>query len=128
MHQNTIKLIDFGLSRQLQQSVCYTDKAYGVIPYVDPKTFHRENVDGERLYKISRKSDIYSLGVLFWELTSGLSPFNYETKINSEISKNSLIMEILGGKRETPVQNTNTKFVKLYQSKYNNLNKIIVVI
>ncbi len=84
------------------------------------------NVDGERLYKISRKSDIYSLGVLFWELTSGLSPFNYETKINSKISKNALMIEIFNGKRETPVPNTNVKFVKLYQSKYNDLNKIVV--
>ena len=119
-------MIDFGLSRQLQQSVYYTDKAYGVIPYVDPKTFHKETINGERLYKLSRKSDIYSLGVIFWELTSGKSPFNYETKISSKIFKNALMMEILNGKRETPVPNTNAKFVKLYQSKYDNFNKIDV--
>ena len=93
---------------------------------MDPKTFSKEIIDGKRLYKISRKSDIYSLGVLFWELTSGLSPFNYETKINSKISKNALMIEIFNGKRETPVPNTNVKFVKLYQSKYNDLNKIVV--
>ena len=104
-------MIDFRLSRQLQQSVYYTDKAYGVIPYVDSKTFCRETVDGERLYKLSRKSNIYSLGVLFWELTSSKSPFDYEPKINSKLSKNVLMVEILNGKRETPASNTNAKFV-----------------
>ena len=85
---------------------------------MDPKTFSRENIDGERLYKLSIKSDIYSLGVLFWELTSGLSPFNFEAKKNSKHSNNALMTEILGGRRETPVPNTNVKFVKLYQSEY----------
>ncbi len=122
MHQNTIKLIDFGLSRQLQQSVYYSNRAYGVIPYMDPKTFSKEIIDGKRLYKISKKSDIYSLGVLFWELTSGLSPFNFdEAKINSKHSKHVLMSAILKGRREKPIPNTNAKFVKLYQSKYNYL-------
>jgi len=84
---------------------------------MDPKTFNKEIVDGKHLYKISRKSDIYSLGVLFWELTSGLSPFNFDTKINSKHSKHILMSAILKGRRETPVPNTNSKFVKLYQSK-----------
>ena len=76
------------------------------------------------MYRLSRKSDIYSLRVLFWELTSGKSPFNYEMKkINSKISKNTLMSEILNGKRETPVPNTNTKFVELYQSKYDDFDK-----
>ena len=83
---------------------------------MDPKTFHREFIDEERLYKLSKRSDIYSLGVLFWELTSGESPFNYETRINSELFKNALMLEILNGKREIPVPNTHTKFVKLYRS------------
>ena len=110
-------MIDFGLSRQLQQSVYYTNKAFGVIPYVDSKTFYKEIIDGERLYKLSKKADIYSLGVLFWELTSGKSPFNYETRTNSKLSKDILMFDIFNGKRETLVPNTNAKFVKLYQSK-----------
>ena len=111
--------MDFGLSLQLQQSVYhYTNKAYGVIPYMDPKTFNREIVDGKRLYKLSKKSDVYSLGVLFWELTSGSSPFNFE-EMNSKHSKHTLMLEILKGRREKSIPNTNAKFVKLYQSKYN---------
>ncbi len=81
---------------------------------MDPKTFDREIIDGKSLYKLSKKSDVY-IGVLFWELTSCSSPFNFETKMNS--SKQALMSAILEGKRETPIPNTNDKFVKLYQSK-----------
>jgi len=126
VHQHTIKLIDFGLSRRLQQPFYYTNKTYGVIPYMDPKTFNKEIIDGNRLYKVSKKSDIYSLGILLWELTSGLSPFNFETKINSKHSKHALMSAILKGRRETPIPNTNFKFVKLYQSKYNHFNRIVI--
>ncbi|CAB5349485.1 unnamed protein product [Rhizophagus irregularis] len=114
VHQHTIKLADFGLSRRLQQSVCHTNKARGVIPYMDPIIFNmRETTDKQNLsYELTKKSDIYSLGVLFWELTSGLSPFNFE---NGTYSDYALIKDILEGKRENPVPNTNAKFIKLYQ-------------
>ena len=90
---------------------------------MDSKTFNKEIIDRKHLYKLFKKSDIYSLGVLFWKLTSDLLPFNYATKINS---KYTLMMEIFNGRKETLVSNTNAKFVKLYQSKYNNLNKIVI--
>ena len=104
IHQNTIKLADFGNS-YLQGSDCYT-KACGVIPYVDPKFFKNKS------YILNEKSDIYSLGVLFWELTSCSSPFNFKTTNDRHI-----MFEIINGKREDPVPNTNDKFVELYQSK-----------
>ena len=81
IHQNTIKLADFG-NAYLQGSNYYTE-ACGVVSYVDPKIF--EN----RSYILTEKSDIYSLGVIFWKLAS------------------------------CSVSSTNGKFVELYQSKYN---------
>ncbi|CAB4493313.1 unnamed protein product [Rhizophagus irregularis] len=54
-----------------------------------------------------------SLGVLFWELTSRGSPFNFDTKLRDEIP--SVIINILNGVREKPIPDTNAKFVKLYE-------------
>jgi serine/threonine protein kinase len=76
---------------------------------VDPNLLNREIP-----YKLNEKSDIYSLGVIFWELTSRSSPFNYETRNDHT----SLMLDILSGLREKPVSNTNIKFIELYQSKY----------
>ena len=104
-------MADFGLSRRLQESVYYTSKACGIIPYMDPKIFNFTT--NNKSHKLNKKSDIYSLGVLFWELTSGSSPFNFEGKEDHT----TIMLEICKGKRETPILGTNSKFVELYQSK-----------
>ncbi|PKC12008.1 kinase-like protein [Rhizophagus irregularis] len=61
--------------------------------------------------EINEKSDIYSLAVTFWELTSCLSPFNYEMIKDHT----SLMLDILNVLRENPIPNTNIKFIELYQ-------------
>ncbi|CAB5388442.1 unnamed protein product [Rhizophagus irregularis] len=52
-----------------------------------------------------------NLALVFWELTSHRSPFDYETKKNGS----EIMLEIHNGKREKPMSNTNGKFVALYQ-------------
>ncbi|RGB36590.1 guanylate-binding protein, partial [Rhizophagus diaphanus] len=47
------------------------EKAYGVIPYMDLK---------DHSCDLTKKSDIYSLVICFWELTSRKLPFDFETK------------------------------------------------
>ncbi|CAB4441776.1 unnamed protein product [Rhizophagus irregularis] len=101
IHKDTIKLADFGRSCQ-KESGCYNTEVWGVIPYVDPML-------GQKLpYKPNEKSDIYSLGILFWELTSRLSPFD-------GLEENIIMLKIRNGFREKPVPNTNVKFIGLYQ-------------
>ncbi|GBB85878.1 hypothetical protein RclHR1_12320005 [Rhizophagus clarus] len=103
MHQNTIKLADFGRS-SLKESDCDNNtEVWGVMPYVDPKAF-----DQETSYKMNEKSDIYCLGFLFWELTSRKSPFD-------GLRDCDITLKILSGVRENPVSNTNGEFIKLYQ-------------
>ncbi|GBC05095.1 hypothetical protein RclHR1_06020010 [Rhizophagus clarus] len=104
VHQNTIKLADFGRSF-LKGTDCYNTELLGVVPYMDPKTF-----DQKSLYKINEKSDIYSLGIIFWELTSRSLPLNYEKK-----DRIPLMFDILNGLRERPIPNTNVKFIELYR-------------
>ncbi|RGB26446.1 kinase-like domain-containing protein [Rhizophagus diaphanus] len=103
--KGTIKLADFGCSC-LKGSNCKS-QVQGVIPYMDPKCFKTHS------YCITEKSDIYGLGVLFWELTSRKSPFDFEKRTKCE--HHSIIMKIRKGGREKPVEDTNDKFVALYE-------------
>ena len=105
-------MADFGRSC-LQGLVDVNASAYGVIPYVDPKMF-----DPKTPYDLTKKSDIYSLGVLLWQLTSCSSPFNFEKRNDHA----TIALDIFNGARENPNPNTNAKFNELYQRKY----KIII--
>src|SRR5437764_2536555 len=99
-----IKLADFGLSKRIEASSKLRSKLFGVIPYVDPRRFGRQksginNANDE-------KSDVYSIGVLLWEISSGKPPFYTEPyDIN-------LAIEISQGYRETIVPGTPKDYVK----------------
>ncbi|GES73561.1 kinase-like domain-containing protein [Rhizophagus clarus] len=66
-------------------------------------------------YPLTEKADIYSLGVLFWELTSRKSPFDFETKNNDSLEIFKIMSKIFNGTREKPLSDTNHKFVALYE-------------
>ncbi len=96
-------MADFGLSRKIAEASNSTK--FGAIPYMDPKCLNDQN------YKLNKKSDIYSIGVLMWQITSGRQPFqntNYDVKLS---------LEILNGLREKPVAGTLFEFRVLYQGK-----------
>jgi len=95
VHQETIKLTDFGLSHNILESeITLSHNFAGVIPYFDPERLKKG-------YKPNKKSDIYSVGVLLWELTSGKPPFS-----DLNISRNTLMFSISQGTREKPIPNT----------------------
>jgi hypothetical protein len=112
VHQHTIKVADFGCSRLHGSVIDKKEKAYGVMPYMDPKILNDSSCD------LTKKSDIYSLAVLFWQLTGCRPPFE------SEIDP-GLDIRIINGKRETPIPNTNGDYVKLYQSECKSSNDIV---
>ena len=61
------------------------------------------------MYSLNEKSDIYSVGVLLWEISSGQPPFcnePYDIGLAMEIS--------IQGYREKPVPNTPESYVKIY--------------
>ena len=84
-----------------------------------------DSVDSKTPYNLTEKSDIYSLGVLFWELTSRKSPFDFEAKNNNPVEIFKIKQDILNGKRENSILGTNNKIVALYKSKYNIIPSII---
>ena len=110
-----VKLADFGLSKRIGDITNSGSKMFGAIPYMDPKRFgiakkkkEKTSLEGKEKYK---KSDVYSVGVLFWELSSGKKPFDeYEYDF-------SLATSIMVGLRESKVEGTPKEYYNLYTSK-----------
>jgi len=68
------------------------NEIYGVIPYIAPEIFKGG--------PYSKASDIYSLGMIMWEFTTGRKPFaNVEHDVD-------LIRKIVDGKRPVITKNT----------------------
>ncbi|GES88055.1 kinase-like domain-containing protein [Rhizophagus clarus] len=109
IHQNTIKLTDFGLSKKVDEELKSRSDSSGIIPYVDPKKFKLQK------YSLSKKSDVYSIGVLLWEISSGRPPF--KERLTSDSS--DLIVQIQKGLREVPISDTPSAYVDLYTKCWN---------
>jgi serine/threonine protein kinase len=105
-------LADFGLSKRISEASNYSRDVFGILPYVDPKCLSNTcNVkDENQLYIMNTKSDVYSIGVLFWQLSSGRRPFYAE----NEQYDVSLAIEIRNGKREDIIENTPAEYSNLY--------------
>jgi hypothetical protein len=99
-------LADFGLSRKIAKaSSNNASKVFGLIPFVDPKKLNDQN------YKLNKKSDVYSIGVLLWQISSGHQPFSYNDY------DASLSLSIINGKREEIIDGTPINYSNLYTGK-----------
>ena len=101
-----IKLADFGLSRRLTEVSNSNKDIFGMVPYIDPQRFKK--------LASNEKSDVYSVSVLLWEISSGQKPFSSYDE--SCFLKTALLYEILNGKRETPISDTPIDYIDIYKS------------
>ncbi|KAF0512887.1 kinase-like protein [Gigaspora margarita] len=116
LHQKTLKLADFGLSRRVIEASMYRVELFGVIPYIDPQCFITEQSKNGNLlrYRKNKKSDIYSIGVILWEISSERQPFKNENPA-------SLPGRIMDGLREKPIADTPHEYVAIYSKCWHSL-------
>ncbi|KAF0519717.1 kinase-like protein [Gigaspora margarita] len=106
VHEGKMKIADFGLSKKINETSFTSNNSviHGAPAYMDPKCFI------EPKYKRDKKSDVYSLGVILWEISSNRTPFKHLL----EGYPYALVIRISNGERENPVKNTPEQYVKLY--------------
>jgi len=70
---DSVALIDFGLAKRLRLHMEFTDEGeiFGTPYYMSPEQGHGNGVD--------HRSDIYSLGVIFYEMLTGEKPYRADS-------------------------------------------------
>ncbi|GBB83435.1 hypothetical protein RclHR1_10160004 [Rhizophagus clarus] len=95
---------DLGLSQPVQtlDNTLIDNNIYGILPYIAPEIFK-----GARF---SKASDIYSMGMIMWELTTGCKPF-----ANAK-DDHYLIYKIIDGERPKITDDTPVFYANLMKS------------
>ncbi|GET64127.1 kinase-like domain-containing protein [Rhizophagus irregularis DAOM 181602=DAOM 197198] len=99
-----LRIGDLGLSQAVNNKSS-NNEIYGVIPYIAPEIFKGS--------EFSKEADIYSFGMIMWELTTGCKPFD-----NVE-HDHSLIYKILDGERPKITEDTPECYANLMKSCWN---------
>ena len=79
------------------------DKLFGNIPYVAPEILRAKTKQDP----YTKYSDIYSLGILLWEISSGKTPFE-------DYNDYTISTAILSGAREEKILDTPNEYYELY--------------
>ncbi len=73
LKNGSVKVTDFGIARMMSQGNTLTKEALGSVHYISP-----EQAKGGR---VDDRSDLYSLGVVMYEMMSGRPPYDGESPV-----------------------------------------------
>jgi len=73
LKNGSVKVTDFGIARMMSESHTLTREALGSVHYISP-----EQAKGGR---VDNRSDLYSLGVVMYEMMTGRPPYNGESPV-----------------------------------------------
>ena len=73
LKNGSVKVTDFGIARMMSEGNTLTKEALGSVHYISP-----EQAKGGR---VDNRSDIYSLGVVLYEMMSGRPPYDGESPV-----------------------------------------------
>ena len=93
MKNGSVRVTDFGIARIMSKSNTLTKEALGSVHYISP-----EQAKGGR---VDNRSDLYSLGVVMYEMITGRPPYDGESPVSVAIQ------HIAGGARKPSEFNPN---------------------
>ncbi len=77
LKNGSVKVADFGIAQVMSQSDTLTKEALGSVHYISP-----EQAKGGR---VDHRSDLYSLGVVMYEMIAGRPPYDGDTPVSVAI-------------------------------------------
>ncbi|RHZ88297.1 hypothetical protein Glove_23g86 [Diversispora epigaea] len=104
IHNGSIKLNVFGITKIGSEFLRFLTNTLGSIQSIDPQYLEISNTIGK-----NKSSDIFSLGIVLWEISSGTPPFEMESLSNVDLLNN-----IIKGKREMVIPGTPFKYKEIY--------------
>src|SRR5687767_5540559 len=78
------KLVDFGIAKLLDQTTIGPELTATAMPFMTPQYASPEQLRGE---SVTTATDVYSLGVVLYELLSGRLPYRFKSRIPHEMAK-----------------------------------------
>ena len=87
LKNGSVKVTDFGIARVMSKSNTLTKEALGSVHYISP-----EQAKGGR---VDNRSDIYSLGIVMYEMMTGRPPYDGESPV-------AIAIQHINGKPQMP--------------------------
>jgi eukaryotic-like serine/threonine-protein kinase len=77
------KLVDFGIAKLLANGTSAEDAGATAMPFMTPEYASPEQVRGA---SVTTATDVYSLGVVLYELLSGRLPYRFKSRVPHEVA------------------------------------------